>query len=184
MTSLHQPRTPLGHVVIVGETLCGNEWLSATLDEYSYAARRYPRASYVAPDEVSGSLAILLDASPAARQASLDFLQRLSSDQKRRSLVIGWTLDVRVTRQFIDAGVADFLNMPAPASEMLLRLELRMRAAHASDRASHSAYADVPRADPLTGTIGSPVQGVRLSERELLLYNLLVARLGQPVSRE
>jgi DNA-binding response OmpR family regulator len=181
---LHQARTRLGQVVIVGETLCVNEWLSTMLEEHSFAVARYPHARHVAPREVSDDAAILLDASPPSRQACLDLLPRLPPRQRQRTLVVGWSLDARVTRLFIDAGVADFLDMPASTGELLLRLELRLRDAAAPDDEPQSENAEVPRADPLTGTIGSPVQGVRLSERELLLYNLLVEQIGGVVSRE
>lgn len=181
---MHQARSRRGQVVIIGETLCVNEWLSAMLEEHSFDVARYPNAPHVAAREISEDSAILLDASVPARQPCLDLLPRLSSSQRQRTLVVGWTLDVRVTRLFIDAGVADFLNMPAPAAEILLRLELRLRAASARPDASPSPHAAIPRADPLTGIIGSPGQGVRLSERELLVYNILVERFGEAVSRE
>jgi len=182
--SVNQRRRPLGRVVIVGETLCSNEWLSATLDENSYSVSRCPDLSDIARVELDDGAAILLDGSTAARTSSLALLRRSSPNERRRTVLVGWSLDVRVIREFIAFGVSDFPHLPASTSALRMRLELRLRALDEPEGASHSAHVVAPHADPLTGVIGSPLLGVRLSERELMLYNFFIERFGQAIPRD
>ncbi len=141
-------------------------------------------ASSVDPADVDESSVVLIDGSPAERPACVRLLHRLAPSQRQRTLLVGWSLDLRTVRQFADAGVGDFLNMPASTKETILRLELRSRARSVPPGGSIPRRVDSPNKNALPGIVGSPVSGVRLSERELLVYNLLVEQFGQPVSRK
>lgn len=96
---------------------------------------------------------------------------------------MGWGLDPRRIRLFFDVGIYDFLGMPASASELLLRLELRVccaEAASINEWPVERRPADAP--DVIPASVASPSE--RLTHREHLLYTCLAEREGQVLSRE
>jgi DNA-binding response OmpR family regulator len=171
-------------VVIVGETLCGNDWLSATLKHHSIAVTRLATLSRDGAATISQSAIVILDGSTAGRNTSMAFVNRSTPIQRLRMLLVGWSLEAGLICRFIDAGVGDFLCMPCSTTEVVLRLRLRSMMANRVVTHEHVGNDKAPAPDPLTAILGEELSGVRLSERELLLYRLLGRHIGEPVSRE
>jgi DNA-binding response OmpR family regulator len=86
--------------------------------------------------------------------------------------------------QFIESGIGDFVTLPTPASELLLRVELRSRDARVLVFADRPEWrAALPEVNRLSGAIGPEMGGIRLSDREFLLYDFLAQRFGTVVAR-
>jgi DNA-binding response OmpR family regulator len=182
-----QPRRlARAHLVLVyGHSLVDNAWLIETLEAEAYRIARY-RSLREAPSILKRNpAAIALIEATAARQAdALEVVRNLDPRCRRRTLVVVWRPARRMVRQFIEAGVGDFLTLPAPASELLLRIELRAREARASLFAERPEWSKVlPEVNHLNGAIGPESSGVRLSDREFLLYDILSQQFGTVVPR-
>jgi DNA-binding response OmpR family regulator len=89
-----------------------------------------------------------------------------------------------VIRQLIEAGVGDFVVLPATSSELLLRVVLRAREARNCIFAERSELRrTLPEVNHLNGAFGPESSNVRLSDREFLLYDILSHRFGTVVPR-
>lgn len=182
-----QPRRlARAHLVLVcGQSLVDNEWLIGTLEAHAYRIARHRSLRDVPSILERDPAAIAIVEAAEARQAPpLDLIRHLDPRCRRRTLAVVWRPARRMVHQFIEAGVGDFLTLPAPASELLLRLELRTRDARASIFAERSEWGTVlPEVNHLSGSIGPESSGVRLSDREFLLYDMLSQQFGTVVTR-
>ena len=172
-------------VLVCGHSLVDNTWLVGKLEAHSYRVIRH-RLLKEAPAvlERDPGVIALLEATVPRQAEALEIVRRLDHRCRRRVLVIVWRPARRVVRQFIEAGAGDFLTLPAPASEVLLRVELRAREARLSVFAERSdRLAVLPEVNHLNGAIGPESSGVRLSDREFLLYDILAQRFGAVVPR-
>jgi DNA-binding response OmpR family regulator len=171
-------------VLLAGQSLADNASLIAKLEEHPYPVLRH-RSVREAPIVLQRDPAAiaLLEARVPRQAETLEVVRRLDPRARRRVLVLVWRPAGRAVRQFIEAGAGDFLTLPAPASEVLLRLELRAREARLSIFAEPNPRAELPAVNHLSGAIGPETGGVRLSDREFLLYDMLAQRFGTVVSR-
>lgn len=182
-----QPRRlARAHLVLVyGHSLVDNAWLIETLEAQAYQIARHRSLREVPSMLKRNPAAIALIEATAARQAdALEVVRSLDPRCRRRTLVVVWRPARRMVRQFIEAGVGDFLTLPAPASELLLRIELRAREARTSLFAERPEWSKVlPEVNHLNGSIGPETSGVRLSDREFLLDDILSQQFGTVVPR-
>jgi DNA-binding response OmpR family regulator len=182
-----QPRRlARAHLVLVcGHSLVDNAWLIDNLEGHAYRIARY-RSLRDVPSMLErdpGAVA-LIEAAEARQADALQMVRDLDPRCRRRTLVVVWRPARRMVRQFIEAGVGDFLTLPAPASELLLRLELRAREARASLFAERPEWNKLlPEVNHLNGSIGPESSAVRLSDREFLLYDMLSQQFGTVVPR-
>ena len=154
--------------LLFGNDLTQNEWVTEALQSSGHEVVACASGSEV-PRELIAGRAIALVECGARYLDSLELVRSLDPACARRVLLIAWRPSWSTVRQFIEAGVGDFLRMPASQAELLLRTALRARAV---DVASHLERD--PRAAP----------SVELSPRERRLYDLLAARAGSAVSRD
>src|SRR5262249_29543074 len=117
-------------VLLCGHSLVDNTWLLEKLGAHGYRVTRQRslRDAGAILEREPAAIA-LLEASVPRQADALDLGRRLDHRCRRRVLVIVWRPARRLVRHFIDAGAGDFLTLPAPASEVLLRVELRVREA-------------------------------------------------------
>jgi DNA-binding response OmpR family regulator len=162
-----------------------NAWLVDNLQAHAYRTARY-RSLREAPAilERDPAAIALIEAAEARQADALQTVRDLDPRCRRRTLAVVWRPARRLVRQFIEAGVGDFLTLPAPASELLLRIELRAREARTSLFADRSEWSKIlPEVNHLSGSIGPESSGVRLSDREFLLYDMLSQQFGTVVPR-
>src|SRR5215467_14570086 len=172
-------------VLVCGPSLVENAWLLGALSvpEHGVVVHRSLKEAAKVLERDPAAIAIVEATVP--RQAEmLEVFRRLDHRCRRRVLLIVWRPARRMVRAFIEAGVGDFLTLPAPASEVLLRVELRAR------EAQRWIVAEAPERPPvppdvsqLRRAIGSEMIGIHLSDREFLLYDLLVQHFGTVVPR-
>jgi DNA-binding response OmpR family regulator len=172
-------------VLVCGHTLVDNTWLVGKLESHSYRVARHRSLTEALPLLERDPAAVALLEATVPRQAdALEAIRRLDHRCRRRVLVIVWRPVRRMVRHFIELGAGDFLTLPAPACEMLLRVELRAREARMSVFAEPSEpRAALPLLNHLNGAIGPESTGVHLSDREFLLYDILAQRFGTVVHR-
>jgi two-component system copper resistance phosphate regulon response regulator CusR len=178
-------RLPIGnHVLVCGQTLADDPWLLGKLEASAFRVSRHrsPKEARPALERDPAAVA-LLEATPPRQAEALEIVRRLDHRCRRRLLVVVWRPARRMVRHFVEAGAGDFLTLPAPASELLLRVELRAREARVSVFAEPPDRATLPGVNYLTGAIGPESSGVRLTDREYLLYDLLAQRFGNVVPR-
>lgn len=174
-------------VAMVGKTLCSNEWIAAACASRSFTVTRFPLFARLERLDASNyPSVVLLDGSADARSLVVSVLGDASPACRRRMILIGWSLDSNHIRQFIRSGIADFLNMPSSAGELSLRIELRAQQCRNDLDCLHPGPTNPapPAVDGLTRTVFSASSRVRLTEREILLYECLAEYAGAPVSRE
>jgi DNA-binding response OmpR family regulator len=171
---------------LFGDTLASNDGLRQVFRgrEYQLKAHSTVGASERLWGDDVESIG-LLDAGTSRTVAeALDFTRALDVDSRRRILLLmAHDADGGVARDFVAAGIGDFLRMPAPSSDLLLRVELRFRDADrfAAHRAQHGLHQ--PRVTAAREALAAASAGVRLSDREYLLFELLTAHGGGVVSR-
>jgi DNA-binding response OmpR family regulator len=173
------------HVLVCGPSLVENAWLLSTLSVAAHGVAVHRSLKEAAKVLERDPAAIALIEATVPRQAELlEVFRRLDHRCQRRVLLIVWRPARRMVRAFIEAGVGDFLTMPAPASEVLLRVELRAREAERWIVAESSESPPVPpEVSQLHRAIGPEMIGLHLSDREFLLYDLLAQRFGTVVPR-
>jgi DNA-binding response OmpR family regulator len=128
---------------------------------------------------------VLLEGTEASRSAALKLVKASSAPTRQRTILCGCSLQADTIREFIDAGVPDFIGIPAPLAELSLRLSLRLLAVR---RQPESPPCDLSASNTpaslIDSLLGSQILALRLSDRESLLFALLAERAGEPVSRE
>jgi len=172
-------------VLLCGASLVDNAWLIDNLEAHAYRVARHRSLREARTTLERDTAAIALIGAAEGRQNDvLQLVRGLDPRCRRRTLVVVWRPARRLVRQFIEAGVGDFLTLPAPASELLLRIELRSREARASVFAERPEWSKLlPEVNHLNGSIGPEASGVRLSDREFLLYDILSQQFGTVVPR-
>jgi DNA-binding response OmpR family regulator len=174
------------HLVhVCGASLVDNAWLIDKLEAHAYRLVRHRSIRDVPSILERDPAAVALIEAAEGRQAdALEMVRDLDPRCRRRTLVVVWRPARRMVRHFIEAGVGDFLTLPAPASELLLRVELRTREARASLFAERPEWSKLlPEVNHLNGSIGPESSGIRLSDREFLLYDILSQQFGTVVPR-
>lgn len=106
-------------------------------------------------------------------------IQALEPRTRQRVLLVTWASALDPIRVFIDSGIGDFVKMPAPISELLLRI--RLLSIKAAWQPPPSAAP--PRARVSREWIAGASLAVRLSDRESLLFRVLAERMGSVVTR-
>jgi DNA-binding response OmpR family regulator len=172
-------------VLLCGPSLVDDPWLVEKLTSQSYRVIRQRSLKDASPTlERDPAVIALVEASVLRQAEALELIRQLDPRCRRRVLAIVWRPARRIVRRFIEAGAGDFLTLPAPASELVLRVELRAREARASLFAERSELRTIlPEMNHLTGAIGPESSNVRLSDREFLLYDILSQRFGTVVPR-
>lgn len=181
-----RPRISRAQTVLVcGHTLVDNAWLVGRLEAHAYQVTRHASLKEVPslldrdPDAIA-----LIEAAPPRQADALELVRRLDPRYRRRSMLVIWRPARGVVHEFIEAGIGDFFTLPAPASEILLRLELRARDARMLVFAQRPEwYALLPEVNRVNGSIGPESGGIRLTEREFLLYDILAQQFGNVVPR-
>jgi len=172
-------------VLVCGHSLVENAWLLGALSipEHGVVVHRSLKEAAKVLERDPAAIA-LVEATVPRQSEVLEVFRRLDVGCRRRVLLIVWRPARRMVRAFIEAGVGDFLTLPAPASEVLLRVELRAREAQRWIFAEPSERAPVPpEVSQLRQAIGPEMIGVHLSDREFLLYDMLAQRFGTVVAR-
>lgn len=174
---------PPAHVLLCGETLVYNAWVIDTLESASHRLEFHaslPQARRSLADNAE-AIVIVECAMRPANGGVVEFVRGLEPAARRRVVAINWRAPWSIVRLLIDSGIGDFLGMPATASELLLRVHLRLReiehpimASEPDGRAARDLLADRMLAEP---------GGIRLSPREARLFALLHQRAGIAVSR-
>ena len=127
---------------------------------------------------------VLLEANPSDTAENLAMIRALDAHRRRRILLLAWRTSWKAMRPYIDAGIVDFQKMPPTISELLVRLELRARDARLFPvRDDPERRGILPQLNPLSGSIGPESSGLRLSDREYLLFELLASQIGTVVTR-
>jgi DNA-binding response OmpR family regulator len=179
-------RLATAHVVVLcGQSLIDNSSLADRLEERGYRVVR-ARSLRDASLQVERDPAViaLIEASAPVQSDALEMIRALDPRCRRRVLAIVWRAARRLARQFIEAGVGDFVLLPAASSELLLRVELRAREARGCIFAERSELrGTLPAVNHLSGVFGPESSNVRLSDREFLLYDMLSHRFGTVVPR-
>ncbi|MEP6493926.1 MAG: winged helix-turn-helix domain-containing protein [bacterium] len=172
-------------VYLSADTIANNDRLVTAIEMHAYRVEAYRSMKQVAALlESEPASIILLETSASNASDALDLIRGLDARRRRRVLLLTWRTSGKAMRHFIDAGIVDFQKMPPTISELLLRLELRARDAQLFPlREEPDRRGIVPQLNPLSGSIGPESSGVRLSDREYLLFELLSSHLGTVVSR-
>jgi DNA-binding response OmpR family regulator len=172
-------------VCLVGNAIIHNERLITALQTHHYRVEtRRSRKEIPLLLENDPASILLLEVNASGITGALDLIRALDARRRRRVLPLVWRASTKAMRPFIDAGIGDFQKLPLTISELLVRLELRVR-----DAALFPLWEDperrgmLPKLNPLSGSIGPESSGVRLSDREYLLFELLASRLGVVVTR-
>ncbi|MGH7618803.1 MAG: hypothetical protein ACREPM_16405, partial [Gemmatimonadaceae bacterium] len=143
-------------MLVCGHSLIDNTWLIGNLEAHSFRVARH-RSLREVPSllEHEPSAVALIEATSPRQAEALDMVRRLDPRCRRRALLVVWRPARRLVRQFIEEGIGDFVTLPAAASEVLLRLELRVREARATLFADRSEWRSaLPEASPFNGAIG------------------------------
>ena len=172
---------PAQGVILCGDSLCGNRWLAAGLREISVAAQTLLAMNRLQAMLVSGAV-VLLDAGDENKLRVLEVIRSLDAFQLRHLLLLarptGWTN----VMDYFTTGVPAFVRMPATFGELAIRISLRASGVQRSAELQ-IAGSCVPIHDDMTAGIMRSHCTVRLSEREYLLYKLLVSRINTALSR-
>jgi two-component system response regulator PrrA len=172
-------------VCLIGDSLVQNEWLIGALQSHGYRVETHSSLTHVS-SLLEGDLRsiVLLEAGAAQQSEVLNLVRALDVCRRRRVLLLVWRPAWRSIREFIDAGIVDFQRMPVAVSELLLRLELRSRDAQRFPFGEGAErHGVLPQLNVLNRSIGPESTGVRLTDREYLLFELLAQRLGHVVTR-
>lgn len=172
-------------VCLIGDSLAQNEWLIGALRSHDYRVETHSSLAKVS-SLLEGNLRsiVLLEAGGAQQSEILNLVRALDVCRRRRVLLLVWRPAWRSVRHFIDAGIVDFQKMPVAISELLLRLELRFRDAQRFPFGEGAERHPVlPQLNVLNRSIGPESTGIRLTDREYLLFELLAQRLGNVVTR-
>lgn len=172
-------------VLVCGHSLADNTWLIGKLEAHGYRALRHRglREVPVLFDRDPAAIA-LIEAAPPRQADTLQMVRRLDPRVRRRLLLVTRRPARGMVCQFIESGIGDFVTLPTPASELLLRVELRVRDARVLVFAERPEWRSaLPEVNRLNGAIGPELNGIRLSDREFLLYDLLAQQFGTVVQR-
>jgi len=172
-------------VCLIGDSLAQNEWLIGALQSHGYRVETHASLTHVST-LLEGDLRsiVLLEAGDAQQSEVLNLVRALDVCRRRRVLLLVWRPAWSSIREFIDAGIVDFQRMPVAVSELLLRLELRSRDAQRFPFGEGAErHGVLPQLNALNRSIGPESTGVRLTDREYLLFELLAQRLGTVVMR-
>jgi DNA-binding response OmpR family regulator len=169
-------------VLVYGHSLADNSWLLNKLGAHGHHVvrqRSFREMSSILEREPAAIA--LVEASVPRQAEALEIVRRLDHRCRRRVLALVWRPARRLVRHFIEAGTGDFIMLPAPASEVVLRVELRVREARRWIFAERSE--PLPDVSQLNRATGQEATGVHLSDREAMLYDMLAQHFGRVVPR-
>lgn len=175
--------SPPAHVLLCGETLVNNAWVVDTLESASHRLEFHASLPHARRSLVGNvkSIIIMECAMRPANGGGVAFVRELDPGARKRVIAINWRAPWSIMRLLIDSGIGDFLGMPATASELLLRIHLRLREI---EQPIMTSEPDVSAArDVLAERLLAEPGGIRLSPREARLFALLHQRAGTAVSR-
>ena len=172
-------------VCLIGDSLAQNEALLSALEAEGYRVETHTSVNQVSPLLADDPQSIVLLEAGASQQSEvLNLVRALDVCRRRRVVLLVWGPAWSSLRQFIDTGIVDFQRMPVAIPELLLRLELRTREAQRLQFAADGERTGIlPQLNVLNRSIGPEASGVRLTDREYLLFELLAKQLGNVVTR-
>lgn len=176
-TSLHAP----ARVVLCGDALAENAWVLDALEGAAHRVEtcRTARDASRILEADPRALMILECAARSSHRALVELVRQLPRSVQQRTIAVTWRAPWSVVRALVDVGIGDFLDMPTTASELLLRVDLRLR--DTRERDSRSA-ALLSRSASLA-VEAFAATGMRFSKREARLFALLAERMGDTVNR-
>lgn len=175
---------------LIGDSIAKNESLIRALESHDYRVEAHSSVTQISSlleDDVRSMVLLEVGASPhagASQQSEmLNLVRALDVCRRRRVLLLVWHAAWKSLRQFVDAGIVDFQRMPVAIPELLLRLELRSHDAQRFPFVEDADRGVLPQLNVLNRSIGPESTGVRLTDREYLLFELLAQQLGNVVTR-
>ncbi|HVX40734.1 MAG TPA: winged helix-turn-helix domain-containing protein [Gemmatimonadaceae bacterium] len=170
-----------GTVILCGRVLAENRWLAEAIRGAGYRIECRAHLDTAALAESSSDSIALLEVPNTGARAALNVLRELDPGARRRVLLVCWSWDHARLRPFVDVGVGDVLRMPASATELELRVRLRFGIRRDPKEPGPESHGDGAARDARSRRAVRIAES--LSPREYALYQLLVERTGQVVTR-